>query len=474
MIHAEPRDTPSIRFVNPVSPLSTITMPRMIQHMTFSRKAIFMPLNLAVCAAVVPPDWQIEIHDECAAGRHQPRRDVQIVGIGAMTTQAKRAYELADAYRKLGVTVILGGIHPSAMPAEALEHCDAVAVGDAETTLPVILRDWQLGRLGQVYNWRDYPTAPIATPRKDLLQPRDYLVFNPIQTTRGCPHSCSFCTTPAIFGRKFRQREIADIVEEIRQAKELYRSWCFIFADDDFAGNQRWAMDLCAALEPLKIKWASQCDILISNNDRLMAAMARSGCIGLILGLESPNQATLDEARKTYARADRYLQQIHKIRSYGINVWGSFMFGFDTDDWRSCAATCRFAQRAKLCMSCYPILTPYPGTVIFEQFRRQGRLLSTDWDRYNGSSVVFEPARMTPGELRHAQQAAFDEFYSPRSALVRLGIWPLLWRSWIANLLSHRGLVYYYQKRGRPMPRFSDFTDRSGRAWRYLRDEPTG
>ncbi|MFQ6048317.1 MAG: DUF917 family protein, partial [Phycisphaerae bacterium] len=364
-------------------------------------------------------------------------------------------------------------VDPKAMPDEALAHADAVAIGDAETTLPHILADWRAGRLKGTYNWRDYPTAPIATPRKDLLNPADYLVFNPIQTTRGCPHSCSFCTSPAIFGRKFRLRRIADIVEEIRQARDQYHSWCFIFADDDFAGNHRWALELCHALEPLKIKWASQCDILISDNERLLSAMARSGCIGLILGLESTNQAALDEAGKGYARADRYTTQIRKIQSYGINVWGSFIFGFDHDDWRSCMAACRFAQRMNLCMSCYPILTPYPGTAIFEQFRRQGRLISTDWQRYNGASVVYWPARMSPAELRHAQLAAFAEFYSPRSALRRLRVWPLRWRSWLANLACYRGLSYYYARKARAMPRFADFADRTSRAWRYLRDEPS-
>lgn len=475
MIDAQPKHTPRIRFVNPVSPLSTITMPRIIQHMTFSRKALFMPLNLAICAALVPRRWSVEIIDECATGQpHRPRPDVDLVGIGAMTTQAHRAYQIADAYRALGVTVILGGIHPSALPDEALLHADAVAIGDAEATLPAILRDWQAGALRPTYHWQDYPPAPIATPRKDLLNPGDYLVFNPIQTTRGCPHDCTFCTTPAIFGRKFRLRAVGDVVEEIRHAKEQYRGWCFIFADDNFAGNHAWALQLCQALEPLQIKWASQCDVRIAENDPLLAAMARSGCIGLILGLESPHQAALTEARKTYARADRYLQQIRKIRSYGINLWGSFMFGFDCDDWRSCMAACRFAQRARLCMSCFPILTPYPGTALFDQFRRQGRLLTTDWDRYNGASVVHQPARMSPAQLRHAQLAAFAEFYSPRSALGRLRIWPLPWRSWIANLLCHRGLKYYYTRKARPMPRFSDFLEPSGPAWRYLRrDTPT-
>jgi len=330
-----------LRLINPRSPLSAITMPEIIQRMTFSRRAIFMPLNLAICAAVVPEGWDAEIIDENVTDNlHAPdARGIDAVGIGAMTTQARRAYELADAYRKLGVPVILGGIHPSAMRDEALTHADVVCVGDAEGTLPRALNDIDadlrngapfglpvtdapapVRQTKSVYDWKDNPDAPIVTPRKDLLNPKDYLVFNPIQTTRGCPHGCTFCTTPAIFGRKFRQRRISDIVDEIRAAKENFNSRVFIFSDDDVAGNHAWALELFEAIRPLKIKWASQCDILISRNDRLLAAMRNSGCQGVILGLESPKADTLRSAGKRYVNAGDYLQSIAKIHSYRISI----------------------------------------------------------------------------------------------------------------------------------------------------------
>jgi len=475
MVSAQPRSPRRIRLINPNSKLSTITMPELIRHMTFTRKAIFMPTGLAVCAAAVPDGWQVEIVDECALSvPHRPLADVDIVGISAMTTQARRAYELADAYRALGVTVFLGGIHPSALPEDALPHCDAICRGDGETCLPHMIADWEAEQAGlpgaglkRVYDWTEYPTAPIATPRKDLLDPADYLVFNPIQTTRGCPHSCNFCTTPGVFGRKFRMRAVADIVEEIREARERFKSWCFIFADDDFAGNHKWALELCAALEPLRVKWASQCDILISNNDRLLAAMRRSGCQGLILGLESPHQETLAEAGKRYVSADTYEWRIRKIQSHGISLWGAFIFGFDTDTWQSCLRTCRFAQRMGLVMSCYPILTPYPGTGVWHDYKRQGRLVTEDWDRYNGASVCFTPRRMSPRQLRHAQMAAFAEFFSLRSSLPRMGLWPVKKFSWLANLAIWRGIAYYYGRRGRQVPSFADFIHPTSRAWRY-------
>lgn len=433
-------------------------MPGIIRKMTFSRKSVFAPLNLTICAAVVPANWQPEIVDENVLDQpHTPQADVDAVGIGAMTSQAPRAYELADAYRKLGVKVILGGIHPSALPDEASTHADVVCRGDAEGTLPYALNDIAAGSHKQVYDWQEHPDAPIATPRKDLLNPKDYLAFNPIQTTRGCPHGCTFCTTPAIFGRKYRQRDIGDIVEEIRAAKEQFNTRVFIFSDDNVAGNQKWAMELFDAITPLKIRWASQCDILISRNEPLMKAMRRSGCEGLILGLESPKAGTLQEAGKRFISADEYLDRIRKIQSFGMSLWGSFIFGFDTDDWRDCMDAVRFAQMAKLCMSCYIILTPYPGTAVFEEFRQGGRLLTQDWNKYNGSTVCFKPHKMSVNELRHAQMAAFCEFYKMSSAVKRLGLLPLKKNSWMANLAIQRGLGYYYSKKGRPIPAFSDF-----------------
>ena len=223
------------------------------------------------------------------------------------------------------------------------------------------------------------------------------------------------------------------------------------------------------AIRPLGVKWASQCDILISRSNKLLKAMSASGCIGLILGLESPKAGTLRTAGKTYIDADEYIDRIRKIQSFGISIWGSFIFGFDGDDWHDCMKAVRFAQRAKLCMSCYPILTPYPGTAVYDQYKQQGRLLTEDWDKYNGATVVFRPDKMSVNELRHVQMAAFHEFYRPASALARLGIWPLKKNSWMANLAIHRGLTYYYSRRARPLPRFahldgSDGPDRVSRS----------
>jgi radical SAM superfamily enzyme YgiQ (UPF0313 family) len=479
--HATPAQRPRLRLINPNSPLSSITMPTVIRNMTFTRKALFAPTGLMICAAVTPGDWQVELVDECTLDEpHRARADVELVALSVMTTQAKRAYQIADDYRRLGVPVVMGGIHPSALPQEALEHCDSVCRGDAESTLPHLFSDWLAAGEGgedprrglkRIYDWTEYETAPVATPRKDVIDPADYLVANPIQTTRGCPHNCSFCTTPAVFGRAYRQRAVEDIVEEIRAAHERHRAWCYIFADDNFAGNQAWALELCEALKPLRIAWASQCDILISRNDRLLRAMRESGCQGLILGLESPRQETLLEAGKKFVRSDTYEQRIRKIQSFGISLWGAFIFGFDNDTWQDCMQACRFAQRMNLSMSCFPILTPYPGTAFFDQFEREGRIRTYDWEKYNGASVVYEPRRMTAKQIRHAQMAAFAEFFTPRSSLQRLGVWPLKSRSWVANLACWKGIQYYYARKGRRVPAFRDFLEPDSPAWDYPDEE---
>lgn len=451
---------PRLRLINPSSPLSTITMPAIIRQMTFTRKALWPPLSLTCLAAAVPSSWDVEIIDESTLETpHVPAAGPDVVGITTMTAQASRAYDLADAYRKLGVTVLMGGIHPSALPNEALGHCHAVCTGDGEPCIGSMLTDWQSGQLKKIYNWSDYPQTKIATPRKDLLQPADYLIFNPIQTTRGCPHGCKFCTTSAIFGRKYRMREVADVVEEIRSAKEVYGSKTFMFSDDNFAGNQAWAMELCSALEPLKISWASQCDILIAQNDKLLAAMRRSGCLGLILGLESPHGDTLQEAGKRFVKPHEYADRIRKIQSHRINLWGAFIFGFDHDDWRRCRDVVRFAERTGLVMSCYPILTPYPGTEVWADLRRQGRLLTERWELYNGANVVFEPKQFTQAQLRHAQIAGFASFYSLPSIVRRIKLWPPKPRSVATNLAIWKGIHYYYGRANRAVPQWRDFLE---------------
>jgi len=435
------------RLINPRNPLSGLVRNDVARRLTLGRQAIFMPLGLMVAAAVVPRSWQVEIVDECI--RDVPiSKDVDLVGITAMTCQAPRAYEIADAYRRLGVPVILGGIHPSCLPQEALQHASAVAVGEAEGTLPRMLEDFAAGRLAGLY--RAQGEVEIAAPRRDLLNPGDYFVNNAVQVSRGCPLRCRFCTTAAIYGGRYQVRPIEAILQEIRDlgARRV------VFADDNVVGNFRWAKEFLKELRKLAIQWTGQATLAIAREEGMLALLKASGCAGLILGLESPHPESLAEAGKTICRAEEYLPLIRRVQAAGIGTWGSFLLGFDADTVETLEAAVRFARQARLDISCFPILTPYPGTPLFQEQEAAGRILTRDWTKYNGATVVFQPKRMSAQALANCQLAAFREFYSWSSMWQRLGLWPFKRWAWLINVSINQGFRYYFRRQGKRMPDF--------------------
>ncbi|MBM4017876.1 MAG: B12-binding domain-containing radical SAM protein [Planctomycetes bacterium] len=440
---------PRLRLISPVNPLNHLMESDIARRVTFGRRAVFMPLGLAVAAAVVPRSWQVEIIDECVRPV-RVARDVDLVGITAMTCQAPRAYELADAYRRLGVPVILGGIHPSGLPEEALGHAAAVAVGEAEGTLPRMIADFEAGRLGGVY--RAEGAVEIAAPRRDLLDKNDYLVWNAVQISRGCPHRCRFCTTHAMYEGRYAMRPPDAICEEIRGlgARRV------IFADDNVVGHPRWAREFYTELAKLKVGWCGQATITAARDPELLHLMKRSGCLGLIVGLESHNPESLRLGNKTYCHPDEYMSLLRRMREARIGTWGSFLLGFDCDTVGSLRETVAFARRARLGITCYPILTPYPGTPLYGDYESQGRILTKDWSKYNGTTVVFRPARMTPRELANCQMAAFREFYSWPSMWERLDLWPPQKWAWIINASINQGFAYYYRRQKKQMPDFRE------------------
>jgi radical SAM superfamily enzyme YgiQ (UPF0313 family) len=454
---------PTLRLINPRNPINGLVENDIARRVTYGRKAIFMPLGLAVAAGCAPREWGVEIVDECT--RPVPiAKDVDLVGITAMTCQAPRAYEIADQYRALGVPVVLGGIHPSAMPDEALQHATAVAVGEAEATLPRILADFAAhGTNGNrdvhpcSASWsrgiyRAEGRVAIGTPRRNLLNPKDYLVWNAVQTSRGCPHRCRFCTTHAMYAGRYTVRPVDEICDEVRSL----RSRWVVFSDDNIVGHRRWARDLLTELAKLKVGWAGQVSLDVARDPEMLHLMKSSGCLGLIVGLESFNPASLAEGNKTFCHPREYRSLIRAIQSAGIGTWGSFCIGFDSDTVESVQRTVRFAERARLGITCYPILTPYPGTPLFAAYAAAGRLLTRDWAKYNGATVVFQPRGMTVQELANCQTAAFRQFYSWSSMHGRLGLLPLQKWTWIINVAIHQAFRYYYRRQKRRMPDFRD------------------
>ncbi|MGB9662582.1 MAG: B12-binding domain-containing radical SAM protein [Moorellaceae bacterium] len=390
-------------------------------------KSIFPPLNLITLAALTPPEHEVTILDESLTNLDFEQK-YDLVGISVMTALAPRAYEIADAFRSRGVPVVLGGMHPSTLPEEAKTHADAVVIGEAEGTWPRLLEDLKNGNLQPYYRQEAPPTLEnMAVPRRDLLNRSRYLVPDTVQTTRGCPFSCSFCTVSRFFGHQFRFRPVEEVVREV-QALE---GEVIAFVDDNIVGHPGYAKRLFKALAPLKIKWFSQGSLNIARDEELLRLAAESGCIGLFIGFESLSPANLQAIGKAVNRVEEYSAAIKKIHEHGIAIEGAFIFGFDEDDESIFERTVKFAQDNRLEAAQFGILTPFPGTPLREQLEREGRIINNDWAEYTISKVVFQPKRMSPETLQKGFNWAWQEFYSLSSISRRLGLVkkhaPILW-----------------------------------------------
>ena len=399
-------------------------------------KAILPPLGIAVVAALTPPDVEVSLTDENVAPIDF-HKQVDLVGITALTSTAHRAYQIADAFRALGKKVVLGGIHPSILPEEAGQHADAVVIGEAEGIWPSVIADFKANKLQKTYCQNVRPgLAGWPVPRRDLFTKGSYYFTNTLFTTRGCPYSCSFCTVTSFFGHTYRCRPVAEVIQEI---KTLNSKKPFIFLDDNIVGNPQFAKELFRALIPLKIKWVGQSSVTIAKDDELLKLAAASGCIDLFIGFESLSTNNLTAIGKKINAVDEYETIIKKLHNAGIAVHGFFIFGLDDDDAGSFKRTVRFAQKARLESAQFDILTPYPGTALFESLDKEGRILNKDWSQY-GHDLRFEPKSLSREILQEVRRWAWREFYSLPSIWKRLGPRhhdPFIF--WGANL------YYYYQ-----------------------------
>lgn len=404
-----------------------------------SRKAMFYGLALPLVAALTPPDFSISIVDELV-DEVDFSTCADLVGLSVTTVNAPRAFQIADLFRRRGVTVVMGGMHPTVAPDECLGHADAVVRGEAEEAWPALLRDFRQGNLRKVYqspNWT--PLDSIPRPRRDLVRRDAYeVVFDPVQTTRGCPHACSFCAVSKFFGRTYRFRPVSQVVDEI---KAMGTSQVF-FVDDNIAGNPRYARDLFQALIPLKLTWISQASLRIARHPDLVDLAARSGCMALLLGVESVNPRTLAAVHKTTHQVEDCGEAFRLLRQAGILAIASMILGLDDDDPSVFEATARFLenQRVPLVQLYYPV--PYPGTELHRQWQDEGRIMERDWSRYI-KDVVFMPKRMSRDDLRQGLWRTYRRLYSLPSIIRRIG-WPPHRGFTVAVLgnLLHREAVY--------------------------------
>jgi radical SAM superfamily enzyme YgiQ (UPF0313 family) len=381
----------------------------------------FPYLSLTTLAALTPAGVEIKIEDENTQEiDFQDRPD--LVAISIMTPLAKRGYEIADRFRGLSIPVVIGGFHATWMAEEAGRHADAVVLGEAEGVWPRVIEDCRRGALQQVSRGVGRPELRgLPLPRRDLLKKGAYFFTNTMQIGRGCPFQCDFCSVTAFFGHTCRLRPLAEVRREVELL--LQKQDFIFFVDDNIIGDPGYARELFAALREFRVKWVSHASINIAENEALLRQAAASGCHGLFIGFESLSQETLRSHHKAANRADRYGELIRKIHDQGIGIEGSFIFGSDDDDPSVFARVEEFCEENKIDAAVFAVLTPFPGTRLYDQLEREGRILSRDWSLYDMGHVVFQPRRMTVEQLQEGHDWANRRFYSYGSILRRF--WPL-------------------------------------------------
>jgi radical SAM superfamily enzyme YgiQ (UPF0313 family) len=378
----------------------------------------FPLLGTTLLAALTPLGHEVSIHDEGSAPLDLDE-PCDLVAITAITPLAPRGYEIAEAYRRQGVKVVMGGIHATWLPEEAIAHCDAVVIGEADEIWPQVVQDAAQGTLKRFYQQKgrtDLSRLPL--PRRELLDPKGYFFENTIQTTRGCPFDCEFCSVTAIYGGTYRTRPVAEVEREI---KTLRRATAYIFfVDDNIVGDMRYARELFSMLSQYRLRWVSQGPISIAQNEKLVSLMAQAGCHGMFIGFESLSPENLALMGKKTNKVERYEAGIKRLHDHGIGVHGSFVFGYDYDDPSVFEKFIAFANRTGIDGAFLPLLTPFPGTKIHQRLKHEGRILTEDWSTYDMATVVFQPKGMTREQLQEGFWWVNKEFYSLRSMARRI------------------------------------------------------
>ena len=388
-----------------------------------SRKHISYLLAIPTLTSLTPPEHEIRVFDENIEDIDYTWK-ADLAGITVRTMFAQRAYAISETYRTRGAKTVLGGIHSSMCPEDALPHCDSVVIGEAEETWHTVLQDAENGHLKRLYKahkFADLGAAPI-TDRSSLSKKRYLLDI--VQTTKGCPFHCEFCSVHAFDGQRIRSKTIEQVIREIQGINSSHATYkkknAIFFADDNIIADKAFAKQLFLALQPYKINWMCQASINISQEAELLELMRDSGCGAVFIGFESICDENLAMMHKGINQRYKYIEAIRKIQSYGLLVHSSFILGYDFDSQATFDELINFIRESNLLMPLINILTPFPGTKLFKRLEEEGRILHKDWSKYDTQHVVFLPARMSPEDLLQGYRKVVRSVYSFDSILRKL------------------------------------------------------
>jgi radical SAM superfamily enzyme YgiQ (UPF0313 family) len=386
------------------------------------------PLSLLTIAALTPEDIEINLIDE-----HYKKIDFNqeydLIGLTAMTQQANRAYEIAARFRKKNIPVVMGGIHASVLPEETLNHVDTVFVGEAEELWNIYLNDMAEGSEKHIYkNEKYFDLRKSLVPRYDLIDRRafrdtdNYFNLIPVQATRGCPYNCSFCTVSKLYGQKIRKKDIDQVIKEIKFLQRNNDDSLILFADDNLFVDRAYIKNLLRELIPVKIRYVAQSDIKVADDNELLRLAYLSGCQFIFIGLESPNIKSLGEINENkwkMKQASKYSGYIKKIQENGIVAFGAFTIGFDNDDTGTFEHIREFAVKNNI-PGQFTILTPIPGSRLYDQLLSEGRLYSEKfWDQCAFYNLVFKHGKLKRKDAQEALIWLYDEVFSPENSMNR-------------------------------------------------------
>jgi len=400
-----------------------------------------MRVNLPLIAALTPPGHTITIVDEVFAP-DDLNQEVDLVGITVMTDMVPRAYHIADTYRQKGVKVVMGGIHPTILPNEALRHADAVVVGEAEGVWPRVVSDAASGQLQRLYRAaKKTDLTGLPTPRRDLFPKTKHSRFSPIhigiEASRGCPHDCEFCCNAQTMGQQYRVRPVHEVIAEIESLDSPH----FFFVDDALGLNREIGKKLFTEMIPLQRVWMGQGTVSLAEDVELLKLMRRSGGRGLLLGFESVQKGPQHEIKKIKNLKIDFYEAMRRFHGEGFNILGAFIFGFDHENKDVFEQTLEFIVKGCLDFVQLRILHPLPGTRLYTRLLSEGRLFEPDWwlRGYPPDTLLFQPKGMTAEELMSGYAHLNRQIYSFGAMIKRFfGMSP--WKRDLRGCLVYAGL----------------------------------
>lgn len=376
----------------------------------------FVGLAFPLLAALTPADWKVEVCIELIEDVPFDT-DADVIGIGGMGQSTRRGIDIAKAFKRRGKTVIMGGPMVTIAPHLAAPYCDSIVLGSAETVWHEVLEDLKRRRLQPTYH-RDIESLSTPLPRFDVILGKRIGDFLPVQAARGCVHCCRFCTIYCIYRGRYFRRPVSEIIRDIRHVKSLgFRK--FLLLDDNIMSDRDFMLGLCREIQKLDMRWMSQCVIDIGRDKELLAAASDSGCTLLSFGLESISRQSLEDINKGWAQPDQYAGLIETITAAGIDVASEMIVGVDSDTLESLRATIDFVASTRIVAPKFYLMTPIPGTDLFEEMQRQGRILTDDLYGMTSSTPVISHPAMTPEELGAIYWEIYDRLYTLRHILKR-------------------------------------------------------